>query len=172
MHYRFGLPVKLIYLLLTLFLSVTCREKTSPALSGKVVAIADGDTFTLLNNENQQERVRMYGIDCPERGQDYGNVAKEKLSEFIFRRAVRIEEKGKDRYKRTLAVVYDEDNRCVNEEMLKSGLAWHYTEYDTNPQWTRFENAARKARLGLWAQPDPTPPWEWRKAKRMKEAEK
>ena len=141
---------------------------TSEGLRGKVVSIADGDTFTLLTSDKQQVKVRLHGIDCPERAQDFGQVARQKLSDLVFNQPVRIVEKDIDRYKRTVAVVYTADNRCVNEELLSAGLAWHYTQYDNNPQWATLEKEARRKRVGLWSQPNPIRPSEYRNSKRNK----
>ncbi len=154
------LPIFLLSLLLA------CQQKTSSTYDGKVVRIADGDTFTMLTPDNQQVRVRLHGIDCPEKAQPFGTVARQKLSDLVFGKQVRLEEQDKDRYGRTVAIVYNEAGVCVNEEMLKEGLAWHYKEYDKNPDWEALEKEARQQKKGLWSKSRPTPPWAWRKAKR------
>jgi endonuclease YncB( thermonuclease family) len=113
--------------------------------------------------KTKQIKIRLHGIDCPEKKQDFGQVAKQRLSDLIFGKTVHVVRKDIDRYKRIVALVYDEQNRCINTEMLKAGLAWHYTKYyDQNPEWQQLENTARANRSGLWSQPNPTPPWEWR----------
>lgn len=150
-------------LLLNFFL-VTCElpVSSSTTVDGQVIGISDGDTFTMLIGK-EQVKVRLYGIDCPEKKQDYGQAAKQKLSDLIFGKQVRTVKKSKDRYGRTVALVYDQYDHCINEEMLKAGLAWHYTKYDTNPFWQELEAAARKKQLGLWSKEEPTPPWQWRR---------
>ncbi len=151
---------------LSLFLFVfSCTNEPPAAVAaneGRVVAIADGDTFTLLTDDKRQVKVRLHGIDCPEKKQDFGQVARQRLSELVFDKRVRLNIKDTDRYGRTVAVVY-QNNACINEELLKEGLAWHYTRYDRNPEWERLEKEARRHKAGLWRQPHPTPPWEWRK---------
>lgn len=132
---------------------------------GKVVSISDGDTFTLLLARNAQEKIRLHGIDCPEKGQAFGQAAKQKLSSLIFNKRIGIIRKGKDRYGRSIALVFDVNKTCINEEMIKSGLAWHYIKYDQNPSWSNMEARARQLKLGLWSQPNAFPPWEWRKNK-------
>jgi micrococcal nuclease len=132
-------------------------------LTGKVVSIADGDTFTLLTN-NKQIKIRLHGIDCPEKSQDFGIVAKQFLSNSIFEKMVSVKEMDMDRYGRTIGMVTI-DNKNVNEELLKAGLAWHYKHYDQNPKWTKLENEARKEKKGLWVHPNPIPPWDYRKMK-------
>jgi endonuclease YncB( thermonuclease family) len=133
-------------------------------LVGKVVAIADGDTFTMLVN-NEQTKIRLHGIDCPEKAQDFGSVAKEFLSGYVFGKVVTVREMDIDRYGRTIGMVTI-DGVNVNERMLEAGLAWHYKTYDKNPAWAKLEEEARKVKKGLWAQPNPIPPWEWRKGVR------
>lgn len=152
------------FILICQFISCgTTNKETASEFTGKVVGIADGDTFTLLTDENDQIKIRLHGIDCPEKKQDFGQVAKQKLSELIFGKQVSVVKKDIDRYKRTVGLVYDDQNKCINEEMLKAGLAWHYIKYDQNPEWQAMEDEARNNRLGLWSQPNPTPPWEWRR---------
>lgn len=130
-------------------------------LVGKVTSIADGDTFTMLVN-NEQIRVRLHGIDCPERGQDFSNVARQFLAEMTFEKEVTVKEMDTDQYGRTIGVV-SIDGENVNEELLKAGLAWHYKRYDKNPNWAKFEERARNQKKGIWSQPNPIPPWDWRK---------
>lgn len=156
------------FLLAAIFSCTNQTDTEQSNVSGKVVSIADGDTFTYLTPENQQVKVRLYGIDCPEKKQDYGTVARQKLSELVFGQQVKIEPKDKDRYGRTVAVVYNAKSININEQMLMEGLAWHYTQYDKNPAWGILEKNARMQKKGLWAQPNPTPPWLWRKAVREK----
>lgn len=135
----------------------------SSQLTGKVVSIADGDTFTMLVN-NEQIKIRLHGIDCPEKAQDFGNVAKSFLSEMIAGKNVEVEKLDSDRYGRTIGMVTI-DGVNVNEELLKSGLAWHYKYYDKNPEWAKLEETARKEKKGLWVQSNAIPPWEWRRMK-------
>lgn len=132
---------------------------------GKVVAISDGDTFRLLTNEKQTVRVRLHGIDAPEKGQDFSTQSRQVLSELIFGKEVRLDQKDKDQYGRVVAVVYI-DGLNVNEEMLRRGMVWHYKAYDQSEAWANLEQKARSAKTGLWQQPAPTPPWQFRKEKR------
>lgn len=123
-----------------------------------VIRVADGDTFTFLHADNKQEKVRLYGVDAPEQGQDFGTAAKKALSDLVFGNQVRIERKGRDKYKRTLAIVYTPDGRCVNEELLKNGMAWHFKRFDSNPKWAAMEATARTNRKGLWSKPNAIAP--------------
>ena len=135
-------------------------------LKGKVISIADGDTFTLLV-ENRQIKIRLHGIDCPEKGQDFYQAAKQFLSDKIFNKNVLVMSKGKDRYGRTVGLVLV-DGINVNEELLKAGLAWHYKRYDRNPSWEELEHQARIKKKGIWSQPNPGTPSEWRKAAKLR----
>lgn len=144
-----------------------CRtgNKDAGTIAGRVVSIADGDTFTLLTDAHQQIKIRLYGIDCPERRQPFGAAAKQKLSDLVFGKHVHIKQMGIDRYKRTVAIAYNEANICINEEMLKTGFAWHYVHYDDNAYWQQLQEDARSKKIGLWTQVDPVPPWQWRSKK-------
>jgi endonuclease YncB( thermonuclease family) len=161
--------LRLFYALLFCFL-FSCNNNTTvdveEGIRGRVVSIADGDTFTLLTEDKKQVKVRLHGIDCPERAQDFGQVARQKLSDLVFNQQVRVVEKDIDRYKRTVGIAYTSDNRCVNEELLRAGLAWHYAQYDNNPEWAALEREAREQRIGLWSQRNPVRPSEYRKSKR------
>jgi endonuclease YncB( thermonuclease family) len=132
-------------------------------LSGKVVSVADGDTFTLLTAEKKQIRIRLHGIDCPEKKQDYGEKAKQFLADLVFQKVVTVIEMDTDRYGRTIGMVtINEAN--VNKALLKAGLAWHYKQYDKNPAWAKLEQEARQAKRGLWSQPNYIAPWDFRHA--------
>ena len=134
-------------------------------ISGNVVKIADGDTLTVLDESNTQHKIRLAGIDAPEKGQAFGKKAREKLAEKVFRKTVRVEVIDVDRYRREVGRIYLGD-RFINMEMVSDGFAWRYVQYDRPGEFTAAENEAREHRRGLWADPDPMPPWEWRKAKR------
>ncbi len=157
--------MRTIILFFVLFFSgcVTQNKKIHTGLIGKVIGVTDGDTFKLLTEDKKQVKIRLYGIDCPEKKQDYGQVAKQKLSELIFNQYVTVEEKDSDRYGRKIAIVYNESGDCINEEMLKAGLAWHYKQYDGNADWARMEEQAKTAKLGIWSKHDAIAPWLWRK---------
>lgn len=134
-------------------------------LKGKVVSISDGDTFTLLV-DNEELRIRLHGIDCPEKGQDFSEVAKKFLSDYIFNKVVTVRRMDVDRYGRTIGMVVTVDGVNVNEKLLEAGLAWHYKKYDKNDAWAKLETSARVNKKGLWAQKNPIPPWEWRQGVR------
>lgn len=136
--------------------------------TGKVVAVKDGDTVEVMR-EGVAVCVRLNGIDCPEKGQAFGQRAKKFTSDLCFGRRVEVMEKGRDRYGRTIGEVMLEDGRNLNQELVRSGMAWWYRKYaekDTNLE--SLERHAREARTGLWVDADPTPPWNWRKRRQIK----
>lgn len=135
-------------------------------ISGRVVRVADGDTFTLLDNRNKQVRVRLYGIDCPENKQDFSQVAKKFTSDRVFEKVVKVEVRQVDRYGRIVGLVILPDGKILNEELLKAGLAWHYTYYDKTQKFARLERTAKRKKVGLWRHKKPIPPWDFRKLNR------
>lgn len=135
-------------------------------LTGKVVAVADGDTLTLLV-ERTQVKIRLAGIDAPEKGQAFGSKSKDALADKVFGKEVHVETQGQDKYGRTLGTVFVR-GRNINLEMVEGGWAWQYRKYDTSRTLAEAEAKAHKAKLGLWADPHAIPPWEWRAAGRDK----
>ena len=133
--------------------------------SGPVVGVLDGDTIEVLNGHHT-ERIRLSGIDCPEKGQAYGQNAKQAASALVFGKEVTIQMHGYDKYKRTLADVLLPDGTNVNHELVKAGWCWWYRKYAPgDTELERLEVEARDAKKGLWADPAPIPPWEVRHPK-------
>lgn len=133
--------------------------------AASVIAVMDGDTIEVLHNQHP-ERIRLHGIDCPEKGQAYGNKAKQATSALVFGKEVTLQTYGKDKYKRTLGDVLLPNGTNVNHELVKQGWCWWYRKYaPRNADLERLEQDARGAKKGLWADPHPVPPWEWRKRK-------
>ena len=131
--------------------------------SGQVVRVLDGDTLEVLHN-NHAERIRLSGIDCPEKGQAYGQKAKHAASALAFGKDVTLQTHGTDKYGRTLADVLLPDGTNVNHALVKDGWCWWYRKYAPgNTMLERLEAEARESSMGLWADPHPVPPWEWRK---------
>ena len=129
------------------------------ALSGKVVSIHDGDTITVLSGK-EQTKVRLYGIDAPEKKQDYGQRSKQFLASLIAGQVVEVYPRGKDRYKRTIGTVYL-NGADINAQMVENGYAWAYRKF--SKKYTPQESKAKSQRIGLWQDKEPIPPWEWRK---------
>ena len=151
-------------LLAPLLLLFTLSAQTE-TLEGKVIKIADGDTLTLLTPSNQQVKIRLAGIDTPEKKQPFGNKAKQALSNLAFQKQALVEIAAKDRYGRTIGVVFV-DGLNVNAELVKQGMAWVYRKYTDDERLYVLESEAKQAKRGLWLDKNPIPPWEWRRGKR------
>ena len=151
------------FLLLALTASLHADE-----LRGKVVSIADGDTITVLDSAKVQHKIRLQGIDAPEKKQAFGTKSKELMSEKVGGEEVVVQWKEKDRYGRILGEVMV-GKRHINLEMVQDGMAWHYTTYSKSKELAKAEDEARKAKKGLWADKEPVPPWEYRKTEREKQ---
>lgn len=133
--------------------------------SGVVSYIPDGDTIHVTLNNATTIKVRLYGIDCPESAQPGGFEATQFVRAKAYNAVVEGETVDVDRYGRQVALV-SIDGKNLNGEIVEAGYAWVYTRYCTMAVCKKFdasEAAARVAGRGLWAEPDPTPPWEWRK---------
>jgi endonuclease YncB( thermonuclease family) len=128
---------------------------------GRVVSVHDGDTITILTPSHEQVKIRLHGIDAPESGMPYGQASKRALSNMVFGREVVLESYGTDRYGRCIGEVFV-DGADINRQMIRSGYAWHYRQYDHTRDLQDDEDGARVARRGLWQEPDPEPPWEYR----------
>ena len=139
--------------------------------TGKVVGISDGDTIRVLHDK-EEVKIRLEGIDCPESKQAFGTTAKETTSELAFGKTVTVKDKGKDRYGRTLAEIILPDDTSLNWELVRLGFAWWYKKYSKDESLGHLRAEARKAKLGLWADPNPMPPWEWRQNERTKKTGK
>lgn len=137
-------------------------------LEGRIIGIADGDTVTLLDGSNSQHKIRLAGIDAPEKKQAFGTRSKESLSDIVFGKTVTVETGKIDRYGRTIGKILVNDTDA-NLEQIKRGMAWHYRTYqrEQRPQdrssYAAAEIDARTAKRGLWQDADPTPPWNFRK---------
>ena len=139
------------------------------AWSGKVIGVADGDTIKVLHN-NEPVRIRLYGIDTPEKRQAFGNRAKKYTNAWVRGKVVEIDPVTKDRYGRTVAMVHV-TRKNLNELLVQQGLAWVYRKYckmDICENWYQYEDQARSSKKGLWRDPHAIPPWQWRKEKRQK----
>ena len=156
------LSINRLLLPILLLFSLSAQAET---LEGHVVKIADGDTLTLLTSSNEQVKIRLAGIDTPERKQPFGNKAKQALANLAFQKQALIEVEAKDRYGRTVGVVFV-DGLNVNAELVKQGMAWVYRKYTDDKRLYTLESEAKQAKRGLWLDENPIPPWEWRRGKR------
>ena len=140
-------------------------------LLGRVVGVADGDTVTVLDANRVQHKIRLQGIDAPEKAQPFGTRSKQSLSDMCFDRQARIATQGRDRYGRTIGRIYCftpgvKTEVDANAEQVRRGMAWVFDRYATDRALYNLQDDARSARRGLWADQSPTPPWEWRKSRR------
>jgi endonuclease YncB( thermonuclease family) len=152
-------------LFLTTLIFLFSLSAQAEIIQGMVVKIADGDTFTLLTDSNKQVRIRLAGIDTPERKQPFGNFAKKALVKLVFQKRVLIEVQNKDRYGRTVGIV-SVDGQNVNYELVRKGMAWVYKKYTDDEVFYRLEAQAKIKKTGLWVDEKRIAPWDWRKGKR------
>lgn len=149
-----------------LFGIICCLGLFADTLNGYVVGVSDGDTVKVLDAGKKQHRIRLLGIDAPESNQAFGQKSKQYLSSLIFNKNVSITYKEKDQYGRILGTIFYE-NENINLKMVQAGLAWHYVYFaKDNKELAEAEAAARKEKLGLWADPNPMPPWDFRRQKK------
>ncbi len=158
--------MKKIYLLfIYLFLTLSLIAKTF--IQGRVIKVTDGDTITLLARNNKKIKVRLYGIDCPEKGQEYYQVAKNYLSSAVYDKDIKVEVINKDRYQRSVGVIWLNNNN-INIDILKHGLAWHYIAYDKSIAYADAQKQAQLTKKNIWSTKNPIAPWDYRKNKRKK----
>jgi endonuclease YncB( thermonuclease family) len=137
------------------------------ALMCLVIAIADGDTLTVLCNGNQQIKIRLAEIDAPEKKQPFGNRSKQSLADMCFQKQAEIKPQTKDRYGRTVARVIC-GGTDANAEQVKRGMAWVYDKYVKDRSLYALQDEARASKVGLWGDVEPVRPWEYRKANKEK----
>ncbi len=132
----------------------------------KVIGIKDGDTFVLLKDGKEQV-VRFAHIDCPEKKQPFGNKAKQFVSDRCFGKYVTLIHQNRyDRNKRLIAEVVLENGSNLNKELVKNGLAWHFKKFSQDKEYAQLETQARKKKIGIWSEPNPIAPWNWRKGRK------
>ena len=158
-------------LLLALTLTFSIQFVNAATLTGKVVGVADGDTITVLDSSNTQYIIRLAGIDAPEKKQAFGNVSKQSLSDLVYGKQVDVDWSKQDRYGRTVGKVFVNGTNA-NLVQVKRGLAWYYKKYqnelilDDRLDYLHAQEAAESSKVGLWADHEPTPPWDFRKSRR------
>ena len=159
---------ELVIALLLLWISCTINAAT---LQGKVVGVADGDTITVLDAHNKQHKIRLQGIDAPEKAQAFGQKSKQSLNQLVHSKPVTIDFQKKDKYDRTVGkVLLNGSDICL--EQIKLGMAWHYKQYASEQPkedreiYAQAEMDARNQAIGLWKDKTVTPPWEYRKQRK------
>ena len=145
------------------FKAGVATDDRSANFTGPVLRVLEGDTFEVLHNHHP-ERIRLNGIDCPEKGQPYGLFAEHVASDLVFRKQVTLQTHGLDEYGSTIGDVILPDGMNLNQELVKQGLCWWYRgSAPGNTVLEGLEKKAREAKKGLWADPAAVPPWEWQK---------
>mgnify|MGYP000383141733 CR=1 FL=1 len=145
-----------------------CTASASKILQGKVVSVADGDTITVLDAEKNQHKIRLQGIDAPEKAQAFGAKSKQALYEMVHGKTVQVSFEKSDKYGRILGKVLL-DGQDICHQQIKAGLAWHYKKYQNQQPladreaYSASETAAKNEKLGLWSDPRPVAPWDFRK---------
>jgi len=156
-----------------LFLLLISSRVPAETLTGRIVGISDGDTLTLLDAKRVQHKIRVAGIDAPEKKQPFGEKAKSSLSALTYNRSAEADCRKIDRYRRNVCVVFV-GGMDVGLEQIKAGMAWWYQQYardQTKRERIDYEHAeslAKLRRFGLWNNANPTPPWEWRHDRRQR----
>ena len=130
--------------------------------TGRCIKVKDGDTIVVLYKKDIQVNIRINGIDAPELKQPYGMDAERYAKSLVYDKAVTVRDTGMDRYGRTMAWITLPDGRDFSEAMLSAGYAWHYSQYDHSRKLADLEQAAQDAQIGLWADFNPIPPWDFR----------
>ena len=171
--------------------SIFVPSVSSENLHGKVVKVTDGDTLTLIDIHGFSHRVRLAGIDAPEKSQYYGQESTKNLEWLVYNKGVTIEYSTHDRYGRIIGKIMvnqKSDAFCllidcirkvdVGLEQVKVGMAWHYKFYKKEQTvedrnfFSIAERMARKSKIGLWKGKNPIPPWKWRRDSRLKALKK
>ena len=153
--------------LVSVFILAASLCVQADVVSGKVVRVADGDTITVLDAQMQQHKIRLAGIDAPERRQAFGQRSREFLASLVAAQQVEVETEKTDKYGRSVGKVLLQ-GRDVNLAVVAAGLAWHYKEYESEQSpadrllSSNAEQEARDLRKGLWVDPAPEAPWDWR----------
>lgn len=144
-------------------LATAAGQQPVQNIEGRVVGIIDGDTLTLLTQENRQIKVRLSEIDAPESSQPYGDKAKKALSDLVFGKEVKVVNEGIDKYGRTIGRIYVGD-MDVSAAMVSQGAAWVYRKYSRDLKLLNLESFAKNSGQGIWKLPEDqrVPPWEWR----------
>jgi endonuclease YncB( thermonuclease family) len=163
-----------LFIVATILTGLFAAQVHAEILNGRVVSVADGDTVTVLDASNTQHKIRLMGIDAPEKKMPYGNRSKQSLSDLVFDRQVQVEYSKKDKYGRTVGKIII-GGMDANLAQVKAGMAWHYKEYqreqtvEDRAAYAQAENEARASKRGLWKDADPVPPWDWRKSQKNKD---
>lgn len=148
-----------------------CVLAQTNQISGRVVWVGDGDTLEVLH-AGKPQRIRLFGVDCPELGQAYGRRAREFTSRHAADKTVTVNVVDRDRYDRLVGEVILPNGQSLNRILVENGLAWWYRQFSKDKTLGELEATARRERRGLWADKSPVPPWEWRRTEQQRRQEK
>ncbi len=159
--------LSIIWFVLIFISIIACTSKSGkiPSLekgstvSGKVISIIDGDTYDVLIQDNKTIRVRMEGIDAPEKGMPFYQKSKKYLSDLCFGKQIKFKVTGVDNHERILAYSFLEDGKELSQEMIKAGYAWHFKKYNSDIVLSNLEIEAKNLKKGLWSEENPMTPW-------------
>jgi micrococcal nuclease len=148
-----------------LLLFLLCAFANAQTLTGKVIGIKDGDTVVVIDAANNQTTLRLAEVDCPEKAQAFGTKAKQFTSDAVYLKEVKYIVTDTDRYGRSIAKIYYDDNKYLSAEIIKNGFGWQYKQYSTSKLLASLEQEARQNKRGLWVEPNPIYPSEFRRNK-------
>ena len=155
-------------IILALILALTSFTSFADQLQGKVIKVTDGDTVNVLTSDNQTHKIRLSGIDAPEKSQAFGNKSKQALADEVDGKTVTVEFNKRDKYQRIVGKIIF-NGKDVNLNQIKRGLAWHYKKYEGEQDvedrsiYANAEYLAQRDKVGLWFDANPIPPWDYRK---------
>jgi micrococcal nuclease len=156
-----------IYMKLKFFLIFClCSQLYAQTLTGKVIGIKDGDTVVVIDFSNNQTTLRLAEVDCPEKAQAFGTKAKQFTSDQVYLKEIKYTVTDIDRYGRSIAKIYYEENKYLSAEIIKNGFGWQYKQFSTSKLLEKLEHEARQNKRGLWVEPNPIYPSDFRKSKR------
>jgi micrococcal nuclease len=153
--------MKKLLILFVTFLTISV-SLAQTVYTGKVIAIKDGDTVVVIDSLNTQTTLRLAEVDCPEKNQPFGTKAKQFTSGQVYLKTVKYVITDIDRYGRSIAMIYYDNNKYLSAEIIRAGMGWHYKKYSKSIELAELEIQAQKEKLGLWIDNNPKNPKEWR----------
>jgi micrococcal nuclease len=154
--------MKKLLILFVTFLSISV-SLAQTVYTGKVIAIKDGDTVVVIDSLNTQTTLRLAEVDCPEKNQPFGTKAKQFTSDQVYLKTIKYVITDTDRYGRSIAMIYYDNNKYLSAEIIRSGMGWHYKKYSKSIELAEIEIEAQKAKRGLWIDKNAISPSDWRK---------
>jgi micrococcal nuclease len=153
--------MKKLLILFVTFLTISV-SLAQTVYTGKVIAIKDGDTVVVIDSLNTQTTLRLAEVDCPEKNQPFGTKAKQFTSDQVYLKTVKYVVTDIDRYGRSIAMIYYDNNKYLSAEIIRAGMGWHYKKYSKSIELAEIEIQAQKEKSGLWIDNNPKSPSEWR----------